>query len=178
MHALMPRLPRWLPALVLAGALVAAVPPGLGARGQKGCALDGATFMAFGNYDPMRNSPLDLQGRVSYRCYNEKSVAGVDDPAADSDNGKLIVQISLSTGGSGSFNRYMNGTGDRLSYNLFLDPQRQTVWGDGTGGTQYYTEHAQPNNHVVTVPVYGRVFGAQDVGAGSYVDQLIVTLDF
>ena len=68
--------------------------------------------------------------------------------------------------------------GERLSYNLYIDPQRQTVWGDGTGGTRVYSEHAQPNNHVVAVPVYGRVFGAQDVGAGTYLDNVIVTLDF
>ena len=52
------------------------------------------------------------------------------------------------------------------------------MWGDGTGGTRVYSEHAQPNNHLVTVPVYGRIFGAQDVSAGIYLDNLIVTLDF
>lgn len=178
MHALARRLPGWLPAILLAAAWAATLPMGLGAKASgKGCALDGATFMAFGDYDPMRNSPLDLQGRVSYRCYNEKSSTGA--ASADSaDAGKLIVQISINAGNAGGFNRYMNGERDRLYYNLFLDPQRSTVWGDGTGGTQYYSEHAQPNNHVVTVPVYGRVFGAQDVSAGGYLDQLIVTLDF
>jgi spore coat protein U-like protein len=175
--ALVPRWPKWLLVVLLVAAWAAQRPPLVEAEGSKGCALDGAAVMAFGNYDTTSNSPLDLQGRVSYRCYNEKSADSVDDPAAAA-NGKIIVQISLSTGGSGSFNRHMNGAGEHLNYNLFLDPQRQTVWGDGTAGTRFYSEHAQPNNHVVTVPVYGRIFGAQDVGAGSYVDQLIVTLDF
>jgi len=175
-HTVVMRLPTWLTVLALAAAWATSVPSGLGAKGSKGCALEGATFMAFGNYDPMRNSPLDLQGRVSYVCYTETSSA--DAASSDSDNGKLIVQISITAGNAGSFNRYMNGSSDRLHYNLYLDPQRYTVWGDGTGGTQIYSEHAQPNNRVVVVPVYGRVFGAQDVGAGSYVDQLIVTLDF
>lgn len=72
----------------------------------------------------------------------------------------------------------MNGAVDRLRYNLYLDSSRTTVWGDGTGGTRVYSDRAQPNNHTVTVPVFGRIYGAQDVGAGSYADSLIVTLDF
>ena len=52
------------------------------------------------------------------------------------------------------------------------------MWGDGTGGTRTYSEQAQSDNRVVTVPVYGRMFGAQDVSAGQYFDSLVVTLDF
>lgn len=182
MHAVVARAPRWWPALVVAAALAATLPRDLGARGTKGCALDGASVMSFGNYDPMGNSPLDMQGRVSYVCYNEKSSADVaasaDGSAPETTNGKIIVQISLTAGSAGNFNRYMSGSPDKLNYNLYLDPQRQTVWGDGSAGTHFYSEQAQPNNHIVVVPVYGRIFAAQDVGPGTYVDQLIVTLDF
>lgn len=179
MRAVAPALPKWLPALVLAAASAALLPPRIDAqRSNKVCTFDGGTAMAFGAYDSMRNSPLDAQGRVSYRCYNEKSNSTRSGTQPPETRDKLIVQITINAGNAGSFNRYMNGQGERLHYNLYLDPQRQTVWGDGTGGTQFYSEHGQPNNHVVTVPVYGRVFGAQDVSAGSYFDQLVVTLDF
>ena len=47
-----------------------------------------------------------------------------------------------------------------LNYNVYTDAQRTIIWGDGTAGTQVFTENAQPNNHPVTVPVYGRIFGA------------------
>jgi spore coat protein U-like protein len=174
----------WLPAVV--GALISASawPAGGQSRGpHKACSFDGESMMAFGNYDPLSNNALDLQGRIAYRCYVANKVdqaaraRGLASPAAR-DSGKLIVQISISPGNGGSFNRYMTGTGDRLHYNVYLDPQRQRVWGDGTGGTQFYTEHAQPNNHVVVVPVYGRIMGAQDIQAGTYADRLVVTLDF
>lgn len=174
----------WLPAI--AGALITALawPAGGQSRGShKVCSFDGQSTMSFGSYDPLGNSPLDVQGRIAYRCYNANKVdqaararGAASPPAVDS--GKLIVQISISPGNGGGFNRYMTGTGDLLHYNVYLDPQRQSVWGDGTGGTQFYTEHAQPNNHVVVVPVYGRVAGAQDVLAGAYSDRLVVTLDF
>lgn len=175
----------WLLA-ALAGAVVAlpAWPVDGQSRGShKVCSFDGESTMAFGNYDSMSNNPLDVQGRVAYRCYNSDKVdaaasaRGYASPPA-TDRAKLIVQISISAGNGSSFNRYMAGTGDRLHYNVYLDPQRQIVWGDGTGGTQFYSEHAQPNNHVVVVPVYGRIAGAQDVSAGTYVDRLVVTLDF
>ena len=178
MHAMTGRIPTWLRALLLAAVFAAALPSGIRADSHKTCTLDGQNFMAFGNYDPMSNSPLDLQGRVSYRCYNDNNGHSSDSSNGQGHGGKLIVQISLSAGNAGSFNRYMSGPSDRLSYNLYMDPQRQTVWGDGTGGTRIYSEQAQPNNHVVAVPVYGRVFGAQDVRAGTYLDNVIVTLDF
>lgn len=189
MYAVGPRLHRWLPALLLAAAWAATLPLGIGAKSSSTrCAIDGATFMAFGNYDPMSNSPLDLQGRVSYRCYSDQASSdnnrngSYDDDDDDDGNGNgggsVNVQISINAGNAGGFNRYMAGTRDRLHYNLFLDPQRHAVWGDGTGGTQVYSDQAQSDNQVVVVPVYGRAFGAQDVSAGTYLDQLIVTLDF
>lgn len=132
------------------------------------CVLDVASVMAFGQYDPMSTAPLDGQGRVSYRCGKKL----VDDKDA------LIVQISLSTGQAGTFQRYMTGGRDRLRYNLYLDPVRTIVWGDGTGGTQAYTSKAQANNKVTIVPVFGRIVAEQDVAASVYLDTIIVTLDF
>lgn len=185
MHALTGQIRTGLHALVLVALWAATLPSGVEAqKGAKGCSLDGSSFMTFGNFDPLSNNPLDLQGRVSYRCYNKKSSTidsngnGIDDEDEDRGGDKLTVQISLSAGNAGGFNRYMAGSGERLHYNLYMDPQRITVWGDGTGGTRVFSEHAQPNNHLVDVPVYGRIFGAQDVRAGSFGDQLIVTLDF
>jgi spore coat protein U-like protein len=90
----------------------------------------------------------------------------------------LTVQISLSQGGAGTFQRRMQGGRDTLQYNLYTDAQRVVIWGDGTGGTTIYSQKAQPNNKVETIPVFGRVFGGQDVGAGQYLDNLVVTLNF
>ena len=149
------------------------------------CVLDEASVMAFGQYDPMSTTPLDVQGRVSYRCDNGQRGNGYGQ-GQNQGHGQgqgqpkdpLTLQIALSTGQAGTFQRYMSGGRDRLKYNLYLDPVRTIVWGDGTGGTQVYTAHAQPNGHVVVVPVFGRVVPEQDVADSSYVDTIIVTLDF
>jgi spore coat protein U-like protein len=143
-----------------------------GAAGSdKSCFLDGASVMAFGTYDSMNDTPLDVQGRVSYRCTPHGGSGGAQ-------RGPLVVQISMTQGHSASFNRYMFGNRDRLRYNLYLDSQHSRVWGDGTGGSSIYSAQAQPNNKVVVVPVFGRLFAGQDVAGGMYLDDLIVTLDF
>jgi spore coat protein U-like protein len=162
----------------VAAACLAMLPPlqaGQTTRGSKTCVLEEASVMAFGVYDPVDNGPLDVQGRISYRCgtHVSRTARAAADPRS-----KLIVQISLSTGNSGRFDRYMRGSRDQLRYNLYLDGTRTQIWGDGTSGTEIYSAHAQPNNKVVTVPVFGRVFPLQDVSAGGYFDQLIVTMDF
>jgi len=121
----------------------------------------------------MGNAPLDTQGRVSYRCSNR----GGND-AGRGAKGKWVVDISISRGQAGSYQRHLQGPRDRLLYNVYADPQRQVVWGDGTGGTRVVSEHAKPNNKEVVIPVYGRIPAGQDVRAGRYTDSLIVTIDF
>ena len=175
-----------MPAVIAAGCRIAFVAACLGAiasaqaqpRGDKTCTLESVNIMAFGVYDPVEDAPLDVQGRISYRCGNKASVSAVPRTVRQDPRGSLVVQITLSTGMSGRFDRYMRAGIDRLNYNLYLDGTRTRIWGDGTSGTEIYSAKAQPNNKVVTVPVFGRVFPQQDVAAGTYLDQLIVTLDF
>ena len=153
-------------------AFLASSPPAALSAPSRGCTI-AAQPLSFGSYDTMGTAPRDAQGRVSYRCSN-RSGGGRDRDRG----GKWLAEISLSRGQSGSYQRHLQGPRDRLRYNVFLDPQRQIVWGDGTGGTQVLTEHAKPNNKEVVIPVYGRVGAAQDVRAGRYTDSLVVTIDF
>jgi spore coat protein U-like protein len=150
------------------------------AEGDKACSLDGVSVMAFGTYDPMSSAHLDMQGQVSYRCYPSKNGDSTErsNTHGNNGNGPLTVQISLSQGAAGTFQRHMNGERDSLRYNLYTDAQRTVIWGDGTGGTTVYSQKAQPNNKVETIPVFGRVFGAQDVSASEYLDNLVVTLNY
>jgi len=147
---------------------------------SKGCAFEEIGMMAFGTYDTGSDVPVDVQGRISYTCGKQSlgGSIGQDSPRLDTIRQQIFVQISLSAGSQGTFNRSMWGTHDRLRYNLYLDPQRTQVWGDGTGGTRTYDNKAKPNGHPIIVPVYGRVFGAQDVSADVYLDRIIVTMDF
>ncbi len=65
-----------------------------------------------------------------------------------------------------------------LNYNLYLDAARTTIWGDGTGGTQVYSNANPPNNTNVTVTIYGRIPASQDVSAGSYTNTVTATINF
>jgi spore coat protein U-like protein len=152
--------------LAIAGAIL-----GVGAGDQintaapKSCRIEGVSPIVFGNYDPIVGSSVDAQSQVSFRC-------------GKSNARSILVQISLGTGAAATFNRRMSGGRDLLRYNVYLDAARNIIWGDGTGGTQVFKESVPPNNKLVTVPVFGRVFSGQDVAADAYSDHLVVTLDF
>jgi spore coat protein U-like protein len=89
------------------------------------------------------------------------------------------LRISISTGGSGTYGtRRMSGPGSLLAYNLFLDATHQTVWGDGSGGSQPLIH----NNIVIyvnyTATIYGRIPPLQSVGLGTYSDSPVVTVEW
>ena len=66
----------------------------------------------------------------------------------------------------------------QLGYNFYLNASRTVVWGDGTGGSQVSGGKAQPGQQTFSLPVYGRVFPGQSVGAGAYSDNVLVTIVF
>jgi spore coat protein U-like protein len=67
---------------------------------------------------------------------------------------------------------------DQLRYNVYLDPAKTTVWGDGTQGTQFFSIRNPSLRDRTTVPIYGRVPAGQDVGAGTYADTLVITVNY
>ena len=72
----------------------------------------------------------------------------------------------------------MVGSGGQLSYNIYLDAARTMVWGDGTGGSSYYSATGTGNAAPVSVIMYGGIPTQQNVGAGTYTDILVVTINF
>ncbi|MBH0200187.1 MAG: spore coat protein U domain-containing protein [Nitrospira sp.] len=119
--------------------------------------------VAFGLYDVFSSSPLLSAGSVSVRC------SGLG-------TGTEQVSISLSTGGSGSFNpRTLSQGSERLNYNLYLDPGHTQIWGNGTGGT---VRHVSVSKNPVTLTIFGRIPPGQDVTAGTYSDTIVVTIDY
>jgi spore coat protein U-like protein len=128
------------------------------------CTID-TRPLNFGTYDALATRDTDALGEVMYTC--SRKIGSV-----------LNVRINVSRGGSGSFDRRMASGAEQLSYNLYLDADHRKVWGDGSSGTDYYFNPSPPNNTRVTVPAYGRLFGMQDVMAGTYTDILQVTILF
>ena len=158
--------------LLVALALVASDGRAQLQRGQlrssdKGCTIS-ATSVSFGTYDPLIPAPTDSQGSISYSCGTQ----------IDTRTPIKTIQVELSRGSSGSYDRAMSGGPTPLHYNLYLDAARQTVWGDESSGTDVL-RHASPQNHqTYTVPVYGRILAQQDISAGTYVDTVMATIQW
>lgn len=92
--------------------------------------------------------------------------------------GTVAYTISISTGSSGSFSpRTLQrvGGGGSLTYDVYIDPTRLVIWGDGTLGTGTVSGVCGGDCDVFA---YGRIPGAQIVPAGSYADDVMVTVDF
>jgi spore coat protein U-like protein len=119
------------------------------------------TPVLFGDYNVLSATPKTTTGTVTYQC-----TLGVN------------IIVTLSRGSSAAFDpRTMRNGSEVLSYNLYREATYQTIWGDGTGGSQTYTALAAllvP----VTVTVYGRVPAQQNVAAGGYSDSVVATIIF
>ena len=118
--------------------------------------------LSFGTYDPEANADLDTVAEVIYACNQHASK----------------IRIEMTTGLGNQFDRYMLSGQDRLYYNIYLDPTRQTIWGQGLYGTDVYYEGNPPNGTPVIVPAFGRIRRGQNVEPGEYVDALTVRILF
>lgn len=121
-----------------------------------------ATQVKFGNYDPLKAASLKRTSQITVNC-----------------KGAGTFVVALNTGDSGSYNpRYMlsGSTSDQLDYNLYTDPARSIIWGDGSGGSQTVS---QPfNNNRVRVNVYAQIPAQQDISPGAYSDTINVIVTF
>lgn len=87
------------------------------------------------------------------------------------------IDLGLGANASGTTCR-MKGTTDFLTYQLYRNAARSTVWGSGAGGGGGRNIAAAPSRAPRTFTVYGRIAGGQDVGAASYNDTVVATINF
>jgi spore coat protein U-like protein len=129
------------------------------------CSIGAVVGVAFGSYDVFSSSAVDSAGSLTYRC---DDVAALD-----------TIMIHLSRGSSASFQpRTLIQGAHQLQYNLYLEPSRSTVWGDGSSGTGQYGPTLPPNGSNVLLNVYGRMPSRQNVHVGSYSDTVVVSIVF
>ena len=114
--------------------------------------------LSFGSYDVFNSSHTDSAGTIDISC-------DISTP----------YTLTLSPGSGNYSQRTMVNGNHTLNYNVYSDAARSQVWGDGTGGTVSISGNADTSaNHTV----YGRIQAQQNVRAGSYMDSVIVTLEY
>ena len=135
---------------------------GVSATVAKNCSIT-TTAVAFGAYDPVvanATAPLDGSGSVVVTCTKGAGTR---------------IDLGLGANVSGTTRRMAGGT-DFLTYELYQDTGRTTVW--GSGATDGLTIPVAPSRAARTFTVFGRVPAGQDVAADSYADTVVATINF
>jgi len=134
------------------------------------CRITSMSGLAFGSLDLLAGVPTDSQANIGVAC--------------DRDGGPQTVTVEMgldagANGSSASARRLaLIGGTDYLSYGLFSDASRSSVWGNSSGINTVSRSVSVPNRGSVSITftVYGRIPAMQDVPAGSYSDSVQVTL--
>ena len=130
------------------------------------CTITSST-LAFGAYDPLvanASTALDAAGSVDITC--TKGAA---------------TTIGLNTGNnsasaSGTTRAMSNGASGILSYEIYQNSGRTTVWTNSGAGL--LTPPVAPSKATRSFPTYGRIPAGQDPDAGSYTDTVTATVNF
>jgi spore coat protein U-like protein len=127
---------------------------------------------AFGVYSPLNATPTYANGSITATCTLLSGGAT-----------SVSLVSSYSTGASGSYaTRTLLAGTQQLDYNLYFDAAYTQIRGNGTGGSQqgganFTLTPSAPTGQTTSV-IYGRIPAAQDVGAGSYLDTIVVTITY
>lgn len=127
------------------------------------CAVS-ATNLAFGSFSVVDNADVDATSSVTVTCSNGSAYEVALDDGLYSELGTVATR------------RMNDGGTNYLSYQMYDDALRSSIWGETTlvdvvAGT------GDGADQVLTV--YGRVpSGQQSVASGSYTDTVTVTVTF
>jgi len=157
--------------LIAGGALALALFAGAPALAAVSCTTS-ATGPAFGIYNPLAGAALDSNGNIQVTCTLLSGGTTTVSP-----------QVRLSMGSSSTFTpRTMISGTQKLNYNIYFSNAYSQIWGDGTGGTFYgvatLTLTTFGPTQQATGVLYGQIPAGQDVGAGSYLDTIVVTVTY
>jgi spore coat protein U-like protein len=136
---------------------------GVSATVTNNCTIS-TVALAFGSYDPVvanASTNLDGTGTVVVACTKGSTAT---------------IGLGLGSNASGSVRRMTDGSSNYLTYELYQDSGRSTIW--GTAGAGLLSPAAAPSKAARNFTVYGRVTSNQDVPAGSYNDTVVATVNF
>ena len=150
--------------------LTAGLLSGTAVRGEiLDCEMD-LDPLDFGTLDRLFESTAEIATQIRLRCRNHPTQGG----------GAYRIEFGagLDRRGLAGF-RTLVGSHPGLSYNLYLDPTRVHVLGDGTGGTAVIQGHTGDQAFYETTHfVYGRLFATAAYRPTHYHDRILVQLLF
>lgn len=135
-----------------------------------------ATPLVFGAYSSPNGPRVDSSATVQVLCTPTYLLLAC--------SVTYTMTISSGTVGTPGARQMANGAG-RLRYDLYSDAGRTVPWGDGGGGGAGATGNitsgllgliCAPGTRTHTV--FGRIPAAQNVPAGAYQDQVILTITY
>jgi len=150
-------------AIVLVGMVVGALLSASPAHAE--CSVE-SSRIDFPVYDVYGTAPIDAVGELRYKC------------SPDQKDVTPTIRIVFGPAANGGFTRTMSHGTDKLNYNVYLDPARTAVWGDGSAGTMTYVAACCGVGKFAVLNMYGRIPAGQDVVAGNYIDSLLMSLEF
>jgi len=121
-----------------------------------GCSVS-TSGLNFGNYDVFSTLDNEITGSIDVSC-----------------QASTTYSISLSSGFGTYASRSMTSGTNVLAYNLYIDPTRLTIWGDGSSGTSTVSGSGTTGSS----PVFGRIPARQNAFVGTYSDIVTVTVTF
>lgn len=122
------------------------------------------TPLAFGEYDPVvAHQAADLDGTATITLTCTKGAVA-------------SVALGLGLNASGATRQMRSNIGNSLTYELHQDSSRLFVWNEEI--TSLLTLGPALSMAPRDLTVYGRVFGGQDVRAGTYTDSVLATVNF
>ncbi len=158
---------------VFGGLLLGACLP-LAAQAGADCSIS-SVALAFGAYDTTATSPDDTAATVTVTC--------VYVPPGASRVG-YTIRLSHGMNGTSATTRKLANGSSLLPYNVYSDASRTRVWGDGSAGTVVATGSmtvgpgAGNGKRTASHVVYGRIPALQDAVPGTYLDALVLMLDY
>ena len=132
---------------------------------QSACIVSGGTLQFGAALDPSAAStPVDASATVGVQCTSTTPYT-------------VALDAGLNAGGAGQFSgRKMKNGSSLLSYQLYQDSARSTVWGDGTGGSAVVS--GTGTGSVQSLSVYGRLPSLNGAVPGDYADTVTIVVTY
>lgn len=128
------------------------------------CNVSGSTLSFGSTINPIGTVPIDATSTLTVECTNTTPFT-------------LSLSAGINAGGITNFSqRQLKNGSYTLGYQLYTDPGRTTVWGDGTSGSATYGGNG--TGGLLSVTIYGRLPSLTGTVPGTYTDTVTVTITY